>query len=149
MNKRMKSLSSRLTGRACAAQSGMTLIEIMIVLAIIAVVMGFLVGPRVIRMFGESKEKTAMLRAQQFVEAHTEWSMNNDDSCPSSLDDLVKYTNSKETKDPWGQEYVLVCGEGAPEGVQFGVLSKGEDRKEGTADDVKSWEMKKKDEKKE
>jgi len=149
MNKRMKSLSSRLAGRASAAQSGMTLIEIMIVLAIIAVVMGFLVGPRVIRMFSDSKSKTAMLRAQQFVEAHTEWSMNSDDTCPSSLDDLLKYMNSKELKDPWGSPYVMVCGEEAPENVPFGVMSKGEDKKDGTEDDVKSWEQKKEKKEKE
>jgi len=141
MYKRMKSLQA---ARAAHSQSGMTLIEIMIVLAIIAVVMGFLVGPKVIRMFSSSQEQTALLRAQQFVEAHTEWSLNSDESCPSSLEDLVKYMNSKELKDPWGQPYAMVCGEEAPEGIPFGVTSNGPDKKQGTQDDIKSWEGKKK-----
>jgi prepilin-type N-terminal cleavage/methylation domain-containing protein len=127
------------------SQAGMTLMEIMIVLAIIAVVMGFLVGPRVYRMFKSSKSETARLRAQQFVEAHTEWALNNDgEDCPGSLSDLGKYMNSKETEDPWGQEFVMVCGEDAPEGVSFGVVSLGEDKKRETKDDIKSWESKKK-----
>lgn len=140
MYKRMKSLQA---ARAAHSQSGMTLIEIMIVLAIIAVVMGFLVGPKVIRMFSDSQEKTALLRSQQFVEAHTEWSLNNDDPCPSSLEDLVKYMNSKDLKDSWGSEFVMVCGEDAPEGVPFGVMSLGKDKKAETKDDIKSWEGKK------
>lgn len=142
MYKRMKSLQA---ARAAAqSQSGMTLIEIMIVLAIIAVVMGFLVGPKVIRMFSSSQEQTALVRAQQFVEAHTEWSLNSDEACPSSLEDLVKYMNSKELKDPWGQPYVMVCGEEAPEGIPFGVKSNGPDKKAETQDDIKSWEGRKK-----
>ena len=43
------------------AQRGMTLLEIMIVLAILALVMGLVVGPRVMKMFGESKVDIARL----------------------------------------------------------------------------------------
>ncbi len=149
MHKRMK-LIAGLRAQQRAGQLGMTLMEIMIVLAIIAVVMGFLVGPRVFRMFSESKVKTAQLRASQFVQAHTEWSMNNSDQdCPSSLSDLTKYMDSKETEDSWGKEWVIVCGEEAPEGVSFGVVSMGPDKKRGTDDDINSWEIKKKKAKKE
>jgi len=40
-------------------QAGMTLLEIMIVLAILALVMGLVVGPRVMKMFASSKVEIA------------------------------------------------------------------------------------------
>jgi hypothetical protein len=48
--------------------------------------------------------------------------------------------NKKDVKDPWGSEFQMKCGDGAPEGAEFGVLSLGPDKKEGTDDDIKSWE---------
>ena len=48
--------------RSRRAQRGMTLLEIMIVLAILALVMGLVVGPRVMKMFGESKVDIAEAR---------------------------------------------------------------------------------------
>jgi len=106
--------------------------------------MGFLIGPRVLRMFQDSKQTTALIHAQKFVEAYTEWTLNNDEDCPDSLNELTRLMNSKEMKDPWGREFVMACGEEAPEGVPFGVISTGPDRKKGTVDDIKSWESKKK-----
>ena len=43
--------------------------------------------------------------------------------------------------------YVMFCGANAPKGVpnNFGVVWVGEDGKEGTDDDIKSWEKKPKD----
>ena len=50
--------------------------------------------------------------------------------------------NKKDTKDGWGNELVMLCGENAPAGAStgFGVLSMGPDGKQGTDDDIKSWE---------
>lgn len=126
--------------RAGHREAGMTLLEIMIVLAILALIMGFLVGPRVLRMLGEAKVDTAKLEAKDFVNAYAAWSMKAEDSCPKALTDLNAYRNKKAIKDPWKQEYIMRCGDNAPEDEPFGVLSKGPDKKENTADDVKSWE---------
>jgi hypothetical protein len=119
----------------------MTILEIMIVLAIIALVMGFLVGPALWKRFSESKATTAHLITKKFAhEAFTQWGLKNQ-GCPSSIKDLAPYMTNEETNDPWGQEYILLCGDAAsqvPGG--FGVMSKGADTKEGTADDIKSWE---------
>lgn len=124
-----------------AGQAGMTLLEIMIVLAILALVMGLLVGPRVMAMFGESRVSLARTHAKQLAdEAYVQWSVNNPAKlCPDSLNELTKYTNKKDVKDPWGSEFKMHCGDSAPEGRGFGISSKGPDGKEGTDDDVRSW----------
>lgn len=124
-------------------QVGMTLLEIMIVLAIIAVVMGFLVGPAVLRQFASSKVDTTRMAVKQIAfSAYGEWSQANiSKQCPDSLEDLKKYLNSKSTKDGWGNELVMFCGSNSPTGDgQFSILSKGADGKQGTDDDIKSWE---------
>ena len=126
-----------------AGQRGMTLLEIMIVLAILALVMGLVVGPRVMRMFGESKVDLAKMTAQKYAyEAYTQWSMaNRDKQCPEKLEDLNEYTNRKDAKDPWGGTFKMLCGQNLPAGAKgLAVMSAGEDQKEGTADDIKSWE---------
>ena len=135
--------TNRMQARAQAAaraEAGMTLIEIMIVLAIIALVMGLLVGPKVLQGIRSAKRKTAWMMTKEYEGAFTRWSADNEEGCPAQLDDLLKYTNKKDTKDPWGSKYAMKCGEGAPEGTEFGVYSAGADKKDGTADDIKSWE---------
>lgn len=141
----MNEHSIRRAGRAAhRGQRGMTLLEIMIVLAILALVMGFLVGPKVLSSFQESKSKIAGMMVQQFAnQAYPQWVSNNlGEQCPKDLSALSKYMNKKDTKDPWGNEFVMLCGERAPEGATggFAVMSLGEDGKEGTSDDIKSWE---------
>jgi prepilin-type N-terminal cleavage/methylation domain-containing protein len=128
-----------LPGRAANRQAGVTLIEIMIVLAILALIMGFLVGPRVLNSFREARIRTANMMAQDYVSAYTQWVMNNDDTCPNSLEELRRYRNRKDDRDPWGSTFEMRCGDNAPEGVEFGVLSPGPDKKTGTDDDIRSW----------
>lgn len=124
------------------AHRGMTLLEIMIVLAILALVMGLVVGPRVMRMFGESKGDIAKATVQKYAfEAYPSWSAAHPDkSCPDKLEDLNDYMNNKDIKDPWGTPYKMMCGQTLPAGAKgLAVMSAGEDTKENTADDVKSW----------
>ena len=60
----MRNLNSRfLRTYRRSPKRGMTLLEIMIVLAILALVMGLVVGPRVMKMFGKSKVDIAALTA--------------------------------------------------------------------------------------
>ena len=138
--------TTRNVARRAMRQAGMTMLEILIVLAIIALVMGFLFGPRIMEMFGEAKEETAGLMVNKYAnEAYARWTLDNKGKqCPESLSELAKYTNNEETKDPWDNELIMVCGESAPEGVTFGVASKGADGKPDTSDDIKSWEKNKK-----
>jgi general secretion pathway protein G len=123
-------------------ERGMTLLEIMIVLAILALVMGLVVGPRVMKMFGESKVDIAKATVKKYAfEAYPSWSQAHPDkACPERLEDLNEYMNNKDTKDPWGGNYKMMCGPNLPPGAKgLAVMSPGEDGKEGTSDDVKSW----------
>lgn len=137
-------LAHRISSRSSArnVQKGMTLLEIMIVLAILALIMGLVVGPRVMKLFGQSKENIAAATVKKYAnEAYPMWSQANPDKvCPPSIEALAEYMNSSDNKDAWGQPYRLLCGPNAPAGVQgIGVVSNGPDQKENTPDDVKSW----------
>lgn len=137
----MKKLN-RIARNARNGQRGMTLLEIMIVLAILALVMGLVVGPRVMRMFGESKGDIAGATVKKYAyEAYPSWSAAHPDKgCPDKLEDLNEYMNNKDIKDPWGNNYKMLCGQNLPAGAKgLAVMSNGEDGKEGTGDDVKSW----------
>ena len=133
----------KLTRIAARSQRGMTLLEIMIVLAILALVMGLVVGPRVMRMFSKSKDDIAALTVKKYAyEAFGEWSQAHPDkACPDKLEDLTQYMDSKDVKDPWGNPYKMFCGQNMPAGAKGGiaVMSIGEDAKDGTEDDIKSW----------
>ena len=125
-----------------ASQRGMTLLEIMIVLAILALIMGLVVGPRVMKMFASSKVDIAKATVQKYAfEAYPSWSAAHPDkSCPDKLEDLNEYMNNKDIKDPWGNNYIMYCGQNLPAGAKgLAVKSLGEDGKDGTSDDVFSW----------
>jgi general secretion pathway protein G len=135
---------SRLLKSFKRAHRGMTLLEIMIVLAILALVMGLVVGPRVMKAFSKSKVDIAGLASRKFAtEAYPLWQTNHPGkTCPERLDELNEWADSKDGKDPWGTPFKMFCGPDAPAGSKgFGVMSAGEDMKEGTPDDIKSWEQ--------
>jgi prepilin-type N-terminal cleavage/methylation domain-containing protein len=140
----MKRLRERLAKRLGRAHRGMTLLEIMIVLAILALVMGLVVGPRVMRLFGQSKVKIAWITANKMAnEAFGDWAQSHPSkSCPDSIEELAKNMNSEDTKDPWGHPYKMYCGQTVPPGAKGGVAiqSAGENGKFDDADDIKSWE---------
>jgi general secretion pathway protein G len=139
----MKKLVRALHRSQRTAQRGMTLLEIMIVLAILALVMGLVVGPRVMKMFGESKGDIAKATVKKYAfEAYPSWAAAHPDkSCPDKLEDLNEFMNNKDIKDPWGTNYKMFCGPTLPPGAKgLAVMSAGEDQKEGTNDDLKSWD---------
>jgi general secretion pathway protein G len=127
---------------ATHGQRGMTLLEILIVLAILGLVMGVLVGPRLYAMFSEGQAKVAKTEVQKLTtEAFIRWQMKNPGKeCPE-LNELAALLDKKEAKDPWNHDYIALCGDNAPAGSKgFAVMSVGADGEQGTEDDIKSWE---------
>lgn len=130
-------------------EAGMTLLEIMIVLAILALVMGILIGPRVMSMFSDSKVDTAKIAVRKLSsEGYAFWQRANPSkSCPDSVEQLGEEIDMKADKekkqllDAWGNRYVLMCGQSLPPGARgLAILSWGPDGKQGTDDDIKSWD---------
>ena len=136
-------LSRRLPRVLARGQRGMTLLEIMIVLAILALVMGLLVGPKVMKAFSSSKVDITKLKLKKYAyEAYPSWAAAHaDKACPDTIADLNEYMNDKEANDAWGRPMKMMCGQTLPPGAKgLAVMSLGEDGKEGTEDDLKSWE---------
>ena len=135
-----------LTRRRRNPQRGLTMLEIMIVIAILGLVMGLVIVPKVMGMFGKSQGDIAKLAVTKFAsEAYPQWALKNTDKgCPESLLEVAQHIGKTEadTKDPWGTPYKMFCGAGQlPAGVSDGiaVMSFGPDKAEGTADDIRSW----------
>jgi len=115
----------------------MTLLEIMIVLAILALVMGLLIGPKIIDGYRKSQRKIAKLAVDRIADQdYPVWVAEHPaQHCPAGVAEL----EPRATTDPWGSEYKLHCGPTAPETAAFGAASFGEDQREGTPDDIVSW----------
>ena len=131
-----------IVGRAARSiEAGFTLLEIMVVLAIIALLAGG-VGAAVFRNFKKAQVSTARLRVKAARDATAQYMMDNSSTCPRSVDDLVsqKYLDRSNAKDPWGKDMTFRCpGTNDPDNAD--VISAGPDKQEGTADDIKSWEQ--------
>jgi len=140
---RVRALHLRVRRTLQQASRGMTLLEIMIVLAILALVMGLVVGPAVMDHYREARRKIARMAVRKIVdEEYPAWTLAHPgQQCPERLEDLSPSATSKDTEDPWGGRYRIYCGTNLPRGVRgFAASSPGEDSKDGTEDDIKSWE---------
>jgi general secretion pathway protein G len=136
---------SRMTERTVAgavrraASAGFTLLEVMIVLAIIGLIAGS-IGVGVFKQFQKSQVKTAKISVKEIGDAVQQYMIENNNECPRSMEDLVAKKNmTRVIKDPWGKEFLLKCpGQNDTDGAD--VSSSGPDKQDGTADDIKSWE---------
>lgn len=124
----VKALSTR--GRL---NRGVTLVEVLIVVAIIAMVAG---GATVFALprYREAQIKTAETSARTVRAAVQNWqATSNETSCPT-ISQLVQekhLDSASNTQDPWGQPFQLTCTED-----EVFVLSTGPDKKKGTKDDI-------------
>jgi general secretion pathway protein G len=114
-------------------ERGVTLFEVLIVVAILAMVAGG-VAVFALPRFKEAQIKTARSAAQTIRSAVHQWQLNNGDSACPTVSQLVeeKYLDKGTTTvDPWSQAFTITCTES-----EVVVSSSGPDKKKGTADDV-------------
>ena len=145
-------LGKRIRQKRARGEGGFTLIEILVVIAIIALIMS-LVGPRVLNYLGESKVKAAKIQIQSFGSALDLFNLDTG-RYPSSAEGLTALVQSPGTipawngpylkggvmpNDPWGKSYVYRSpGQHGP----YDIMSYGSDGQEGgtgTAADIASW----------
>jgi hypothetical protein len=85
---------------------------------------------------------TKSIVQQYAFEAFPQWAATHPDRmCPDKLADLIEFINNGDGNDAWGRPLKMMCGAILPPGAKgIAVMSNGEDGKEGTKDDIKSWE---------
>jgi general secretion pathway protein G len=115
----------------------MTLIEIMVVVAIISLIMGG-IGFVAFQRFQTAQLDTARNQAVQQQQLVEQYMLQKRGKCPKTWEDLKSAgVTTKVTKDPWGNEYILKCpGEHGP----VDVSSPGPDGEQGTDDDINAWD---------
>ena len=127
-------MSDRLVLRraAAAAARGVTLVEVLIVVAIMSLIAtGVTVA--VIPKFREAQKRTAEQNALEIRSAVARWRATRGDTCPSVAQLVTdkEIDSASKTDDPWGSAYTIECGED-----EVKVTSPGPDKKAGSADDV-------------
>lgn len=112
---------------------GVTLFEVLIVVAILAMVAGG-VAVFALPKFRESQVKSAETGARVIRQAVQQWqATNNETACPT-ISQLVQSKDldpAQNTNDPFGQAYVLSCSDD-----EVTVISLGPDKKRGSKDDI-------------
>lgn len=138
MNTQIEQLRRRARLRQMAKGSrGMTLIEIMVVVAIIGLVMGG-VGLMAFNRFQDAQVDTAKKDVVQIQQAVEMYMTQKRGKCPRSMQDLkAAGIASKVSKDPWGSDYELKCPGG--EGRSVDVISPGPDKESGSEDDISNF----------
>ena len=112
---------------------GVTLVEVLIVVAIVAMVAG---GVTVFALprYKEAQIRSAETWARTIRAAIQNWqAATNETGCPT-VSQLVQEKHldpGTSTKDPWGQDFGLSCTED-----EVFVSSPGPDKKKGTKDDI-------------
>ena len=119
-------------------QAGYNLVEIMIVMAIIGMLMGA-AGFGGFAMLERSRRKETRRMMNLIEQAVVAWQADGGEACPPTLNAMVeKKILTKDPKDGWGHPFQFKCpGE---HNNEIDLVSLGTDGKEGTADDIKSWE---------
>lgn len=114
-------------------RAGVTLMEIMVVIIIIAIISAG-VGAAVYPRLQKAKEESTKADAQAIRSAAEQFRMeNNGTECPT-VDKLVEdhyLDKSKRKMDAWDQPFTVTCEED-----DITVVSSGKDKQPGTEDDI-------------
>lgn len=121
-------------------ESGATFMEVLVTLAIIAILMttiALAIGPIIdgARVTAAKSDISAMkvalttYFAQNFAYPdETEWKQA-----------IQQYLNKPINTDPWGNEYVYLNP--GPDDLEYGIYSAGKDKIPDNDDDIRSWEI--------
>jgi general secretion pathway protein G len=115
-----------------AVERGVTLVEVLIVLAIMTLIAGGVVVA-VIPQFNKAKIEATTNNARGIRDAVIRWKATGGDGCPtvSQLVQDKQIDSAAKVEDPWGSAYKIACTED-----EVTVLSFGPDKKEGSSDDI-------------
>jgi general secretion pathway protein G len=126
MKKNFRALSRRLA-------RGVTLIEILIVLAIVGLIAG---GVAVVAVpkYQESQKNQAKIDARTIHPVAEKYKVDHPGVCPTveQLRAEKELSAASKVTDPWDSPYKIVCGDD-----DIMVLSFGPDKKENTNDDIR------------
>ncbi len=112
---------------------GVTLFEVLIVVAILAMVAGG-VAVFALPQFQKAQVKTATTGCRTIRQAVNTWKMDPENSSCPSVSQLIEekiLDKGTNTSDPWNQPYAIQCTED-----DVIVTSAGPDKKKGTTDDI-------------
>ena len=127
-------MAAKLRRATRADQRGVTLFEVLIVVAILAMAAGG-VAVFALPKYQKAQITTAETGARTIRTAVQQWqAANNETSCPT-MSQLVQekhIDSATNTDDPWGEAYMLTCTDD-----DVIVTSKGPDKKKGTKDDIR------------
>jgi general secretion pathway protein G len=121
--------------RASKNARGVTLVEVLIVVAILSLIAGG-VAIFAIPRFQQAQKDTAKNDCRALQAAVETWKINKpgaSSECPTpdTLKNDKVLKADQNTNDPWGKPYQIRCT-----GDDFGVMSFGPDGKEGSEDDI-------------
>jgi general secretion pathway protein G len=134
----MKNVRGWFRRRARDVQRGFTLLEIMIVLAIMGLIVT-VVSVQVFKQLKKARVSAARLGVKKIADATARSMAGGSTGCPKGIDDLIAQgeLSKNDAKDPWGTPYTYKCpGAVDPDGAD--VISAGPDKQTGTDDDIKS-----------
>ncbi len=127
------------------ATSGMTLLEIMVVMVILGI-MASLVGVAVLDQLEEAKIKATKTQIHDFGQGLDLYKLDFG-SYPSTSEGLGVLTSppdnkkpymKKIPKDPWSREYIYISP-GVHNSDSYDFESYGPDGKDGGSDDIENW----------
>jgi general secretion pathway protein G len=120
--------------------SGFTMIEIMLVLALVGLIMGAIVV-KLRRGTVEAQRQIARVQIHDLAGMFLNYRVGNSGDCPTIAQWIEDKTLKEEPKDPWGHALTIVCP-GQHDDASADIVSLGPDGQANSKDDIQSWTLK-------